>query len=463
MVHQYKNNGYNIVLDVNSGSVHVVDDVVYDVIPVVEDAIGQKAEEETLADTVVNSLKDRYSEADLKEALFEVLELKKEGLLYTEDIYENYITDFKKRETVVKALCLHIAHDCNLACKYCFAEEGEYHGRRALMSFEVGKKALDFLVKNSGNRVNLEVDFFGGEPLMNWQVVKDLVNYGRSLEKQNNKKFRFTLTTNGILLNDEIMEFLNREMSNVVLSIDGRKEINDLMRPYRGGQGSYDTIVPKFKKVAESRNQTNYYVRGTFTRNNLDFAEDVMHLADLGFQQISVEPVVAMPEDDYALRKEDIPKILEEYDRLAVELLKRRKEGRGVNFFHFMIDLKGGPCVAKRLSGCGSGTEYLAVTPWGDFYPCHQFVGKEEFLMGNVDEGITRTDIRDEFKTCNVYAREKCRNCFARFYCSGGCAANSYNFHGSINDAYDLGCELQRKRIECAIMIKAALAEQEGE
>ncbi len=463
MVHQYKNNGYNIVLDVNSGSVHVVDDVVYDVIPVVEDAIEQKAEEETIADTVVNSLKDRYSEADLKEALFEVLELKKEGLLYTEDIYENYITDFKKRETVVKALCLHIAHDCNLACKYCFAEEGEYHGRRALMSFEVGKKALDFLVKNSGNRVNLEVDFFGGEPLMNWQVVKDLVNYGRSLEKQNNKKFRFTLTTNGILLNDEIMEFLNREMSNVVLSIDGRKEINDLMRPYRGGQGSYDTIVPKFKKVAESRNQTNYYVRGTFTRNNLDFAEDVMHLADLGFQQISVEPVVAMPEDDYALRKEDIPKILEEYDRLAVELLKRRKEGRGVNFFHFMIDLKGGPCVAKRLSGCGSGTEYLAVTPWGDFYPCHQFVGKEEFLMGNVDEGITRTDIRDEFKTCNVYAREKCRNCFARFYCSGGCAANSYNFHGSINDAYDLGCELQRKRIECAIMIKAALAEQEGE
>ncbi len=463
MVHQYKNNGYNIVLDVNSGSVHVVDDVVYDVIPVVEDAIGQKAEEETIADTVVDSLKDRYSEADLKEALFEVLELKKEGLLYTEDIYENYITDFKKRETVVKALCLHIAHDCNLACKYCFAEEGEYHGRRALMSFEVGKKALDFLVKNSGNRVNLEVDFFGGEPLMNWQVVKDLVNYGRSLEKQNNKKFRFTLTTNGILLNDEIMEFLNREMSNVVLSIDGRKEINDLMRPYRGGQGSYDTIVPKFKKVAESRNQTNYYVRGTFTRNNLDFAEDVMHLADLGFQQISVEPVVAMPEDDYALRKEDIPKILEEYDRLAVELLKRRKEGRGVNFFHFMIDLKGGPCVAKRLSGCGSGTEYLAVTPWGDFYPCHQFVGKEEFLMGNVDEGITRTDIRDEFKTCNVYAKEKCRNCFARFYCSGGCAANSYNFHGSINDAYDLGCELQRKRIECAIMIKAALAEQEGE
>ena len=463
MIHQYKNNGYNIVLDVNSGSVHVVDDVVYDVIPIVEEALKQEHQEADLSGIVRDSLKDKYPDEDVEEALEEILELKNAGLLYTEDIYENYIIDFKKRETVVKALCLHIAHDCNLACKYCFAEEGEYHGRRALMSFEVGKKALDFLVANSGNRVNLEVDFFGGEPLMNWQVVKDLVKYGRSLEKTHNKKFRFTLTTNGILLNDEIIEFLNQEMSNVVLSIDGRKEINDLMRPHRGGQGSYDSIVPKFKKVAESRNQMNYYVRGTFTRNNLDFAEDVMHLADLGFKQISVEPVVASPEEDYALREEDIPKLLDEYDRLAVELLKRRKEGRGVNFFHFMIDLKGGPCVAKRLSGCGSGTEYLAVTPWGDFYPCHQFVGKEEFLMGNVDEGITRTDIRDEFKTCNVYAKEKCRNCFAKFYCSGGCAANSYNFHGNINDAYDLGCELQRKRIECAIMIKAALAEQEGE
>ena len=463
MIHQYKNNGYNIVLDVNSGSVHVVDDVVYDVIPVAFESLDNGIEEEKLPGIVTDSLKDRYPKADLQEALAEILALKKDGLLGTEDIYENYIMDFKKRETVVKALCLHIAHDCNLACKYCFAEEGEYHGRRALMSFEVGKKALDFLVANSGNRVNLEVDFFGGEPLMNWQVVKDLVKYGRSLEKTHNKKFRFTLTTNGILLNDEIMEFLNQEMSNVVLSIDGRKEINDLMRPHRGGQGSYDTIVPKFKKVAESRNQMNYYVRGTFTRNNLDFAEDVIHLADLGFKQISVEPVVAAPEEDYALKEEDIPRLLEEYDRLAVELLKRQKEGRGVNFFHFMIDLKGGPCVAKRLSGCGSGTEYLAVTPWGDFYPCHQFVGKEEFLMGNVDEGITRTDIRDEFKTCNVYAKEKCRNCFAKFYCSGGCAANSYNFHGNINDAYDLGCELQRKRIECAIMIKAALAEQEGE
>lgn len=463
MIHQYKNNGYNIVLDVNSGSVHVVDDVVYDLIPLVEAALDKGQTEEEMTGGLKEALGNQYPGEDIQEALAEILELKEARMLYAPDIYENYIMDFKKRETVVKALCLHIAHDCNLACKYCFAEEGEYHGRRALMSFEVGKKALDFLVKNSGNRVNLEVDFFGGEPLMNWQVVKDLVAYGRSLEEPYHKKFRFTLTTNGILLNDEILEFANREMANIVLSIDGRKEINDLMRPHRGGQGSYDTIVPKFLKVAESRNQMNYYVRGTFTRNNLDFSRDVAHLADLGFQQISVEPVVAAPEEEYALREEDIPAILKEYDKLAAELLNRSKEGRGVNFFHFMIDLKGGPCVAKRLSGCGSGTEYLAVTPWGDFYPCHQFVGREEFLMGNVDEGITRTDIRDEFKTCNVYAKEKCRSCFAKFYCSGGCAANSYQFHGHINDAYELGCELQRKRIECAIMIKAALAEAEGE
>ena len=461
MVHQYKNNGYNIVLDVNSGSVHVVDDLVYDVIPVVKEALDANLADEELQKKVIETLAGTYEAEEIAEAVSEVLELKEAGMLYTEDIYQNYIIDFKKRQTVVKALCLHIAHDCNLACKYCFAEEGEYHGRRALMSFEVGKKALDFLVANSGSRVNLEVDFFGGEPLMNWQVVKDLVAYGRSLEEPNNKKFRFTLTTNGVLLDDEVLEFANREMANVVLSIDGRKEIHDMMRPNRGGFGSYDLIVPKFQKVAESRDQMNYYVRGTFTHNNLDFAEDVKHLADLGFKQISVEPVVAKPEESYAIREEDLPGLLEEYDRLAVELLKRRNEGKGVNFFHFMIDLEGGPCVAKRLSGCGSGTEYLAVTPWGDFYPCHQFVGQEEFLMGNVDEGITRTDIRDEFKTCNVYAKEKCKNCFAKFYCSGGCAANSYNFHGSINDTYDVGCELQRKRVECAIMIKAALAEME--
>ena len=381
-------------------------------------------------------------------------------MLFTEDVYKDYVLDFKKRKTVVKALCLHIAHDCNLACKYCFAEEGEYHGRRALMSFEVGKKALDFLIENSGNRRNLEVDFFGGEPLMNWEVVKQLVEYGRSKEKEHNKNFRFTLTTNGVLLNDEIMEFLNKEMSNVVLSLDGRKEVNDMMRPFRNGKGSYDMIVPKFQKFAQKRGQKDYYIRGTFTRNNLDFSKDVMEFADLGFKQMSIEPVVASEEESYAIQKEDIPKICEEYDKLAKEYIKRKKEGRGFEFFHFMIDLEQGPCVAKRLSGCGSGTEYLAVTPWGDLYPCHQFVGEEEFLLGNVEEGITNINMRDEFKLCNVYAKEKCKDCFARFYCSGGCAANSYKFHHSITDAYDIGCELERKRVECAIMIKAALAEE---
>lgn len=448
------------MLDVNSGSVHVVDDVVYNVIPLVEPIANSDLLGEEAVCKAMEALKDLpYGEEELKEVVEELFELQEMGQLYTKDIYENYIIDFKKRQTVVKALCLHIAHDCNLACQYCFAEEGEYHGRRALMSMEVGKKALDFLVANSGNRVNLEVDFFGGEPLMNWQVVKDLVIYGRSLEEANNKKFRFTLTTNGVLLNDDILEFANKEMSNIVLSIDGRQEVNDKMRPFRQGRGSYDLIVPKFQKVAESREQMNYYARGTFTHHNLDFSKDVMHLADLGFEQISVEPVVSEESEAYAIKKEDIPVILEEYDKLAVDLIRRKKEGKGVNFFHFMIDLEGGPCVAKRLSGCGSGTEYLAVTPWGDFYPCHQFVGKEEFIMGNVDEGILRTDIRDEFKTCNVYAKEKCKECFAKFYCSGGCAANSYSFHGHINDAYDIGCELQRKRVECAIMMKAALAE----
>lgn len=461
MIHQYKSNGYNIVMDINSGSIHVVDDIVYDLIPVVEPMVteGNRNPEAWKAFAVTRG-KLPYSEEEIGEALEELLELTEEGQLFAPDIYENYVFDFKKRQTVVKALCLHIAHDCNLACRYCFAGEGEYHGHRALMSLEVGKKALDFLVANSGNRVNLEVDFFGGEPLMNWDVVKGIVEYGRSLEEPHNKKFRFTLTTNGVLLNDEIMEFANREMANIVLSIDGRKEIHDKMRPFRGGQGSYDLIVPKFQKVAESREQTRYYVRGTFTHNNLDFSRDVLHLADLGFQQISVEPVVAKPTDSYALTEDDLPKLMEEYDKLAVEMLRRRREGKPFNFFHFMIDLEGGPCVAKRLSGCGSGTEYLAVTPWGDLYPCHQFVGDEKFLMGNVEEGVLREDIRDEFKCCNVYAKEKCKNCFAKFYCSGGCAANSYNFHGTINDAYDLGCELQRKRVECAIMLKVAEAEQ---
>ena len=438
MIHLYQNNGYNIVLDVNSGAVHVVDQAAYDVIGVLEKqnefhTPETLREPETAAD-LKKELGSRYGEEDIEDILEAVITLTEEGRLFTRDVYEDFIDEVKQRKTVVKALCLHIAHDCNLACKYCFAEEGEYHGRRALMSFEVGKKALDFLIANSGKRRNLEVDFFGGEPLMNWQVVKDLVAYGREQEKIHDKHFRFTLTTNGVLLNDEVQEFVNREMDNVVLSLDGRKEVNDKMRPFRNGKGSYDLIVPKFQKLAESRNQQKYYIRGTFTRDT----------------------------DAYAIRREDLPVIFEEYDRLAKIMVDREKEGRGFTFFHFMIDLEGGPCVSKRLSGCGSGTEYLAVTPWGDLYPCHQFVGQEEFLMGNVDDGITKPEIADEFRGCSVYSKESCKKCFARFYCSGGCMANSYKFHHTINDTYEVSCEMERKRVECAIMIKAALADQES-
>ena len=452
-------------MDVNSGSVHSVDALLYDAVEVLAKIVPDMEKPMPLTDDQKKAVREalvcKYSAEDIEDALSDIQELIDAEELFAADIYKDYVIDFKKRQTVVKALCLHIAHDCNLACKYCFAEEGEYHGRRALMSFEVGKKALDFLIANSGNRINLEVDFFGGEPLMNWNVVKQLVEYGRSQEKEHNKKFRFTLTTNGVLLNDEIMEFCNREMNNVVLSLDGRPEVNDRMRPFRNGKGSYELIVPKFQKFAKSRGEKDYFVRGTFTRNNLDFGNDVLHYADLGFEKLSMEPVVAAPEEPYSIREEDLPQIMDEYDRLAKEFVKRQKEGRGFKFFHFMLDLSQGPCVAKRLSGCGSGTEYLAVTPWGDLYPCHQFVGNEEFLLGNVDTGVVNTKVRDEFKLCNVYAKEKCKNCFARFYCSGGCAANSFNFHGSITDAYDIGCEMQKKRIECAIMIRAALAEDE--
>lgn len=466
MIHQYKNSGLNIVMDIESGSVHVVDDIVYDIVHALDamDSVSDfrkvsdgevKASDFSELEGYLKFMLSKYNDEDIEEAYNEVKELIEEERLFTDDIYKDFVMDFKKRTTVVKALCLHIAHDCNLACKYCFADEGEYHGKRELMSYEVGRKALDFLVANSGSRTNLEVDFFGGEPLMNFEVVKKLVKYGRSLEEPNNKKFRFTLTTNGVLLDDDILEFANKEMSNLVLSLDGRKEVHDLMRPRRGGQGSYDTVVPKFIKAAESRNQMNYYVRGTYTRNNLDFAKDVIHMADLGFEQISVEPVVADKSESYAIREEDIDTLIKQYDELTAEMIKRKKEGKPFNFFHFMIDLSGGPCVAKRLSGCGSGTEYLAVSPSGELYPCHQFMGMKDFLLGNVDEGVIRTDIRDEFKLCNVYAKEKCKNCFAKFYCSGGCAANSYNFSGSINGTYEIGCELQKKRIECAIALKA--------
>ena len=468
-IHQYKSNGLSIVLDVPSGSVHVVDDIVYDAISIMQETKDKAEIHRRLENEFPSGKIGLYGEPDeIDEALSEIEELKNNGMLFTEEPYAPAIEEFAERPTVVKALCLHIAHDCNLACRYCFAEEGEYHGRRALMSFEVGKKALDFLIESSGSRQNLEVDFFGGEPLMNWEVVKQLVAYGRGLEAESlkngrPKKFRFTITTNGVLLNDEIMEFCNREMDNVVLSVDGRKEVHDRMRPFRNGSGSYDLIIPKFLKFAEMRRNLGkkYYVRGTYTHWNLDFSKDVLNLADLGFDQISVEPVVAPKEADYALKEEDVPYLMEQYDILAKEMIRRKKEGKGFNFFHFMIDLTGGPCVYKRLSGCGSGTEYLAVTPWGDFYPCHQFVGNEKFLLGNVDAGVLRTDIVKEFKHVNVYAKKECRSCFARFYCSGGCAANSYNFTGGICDVYDIGCRLERKRVECAIMLKAAEAEED--
>lgn len=442
-----------MVLDVESGSVHVVDDLSYDVIGLYTSHSLEEIKKELSG----------YEDAEIEEVYEEIKGLYSQGVLFTEDEYEDYITEFKERPTVVKALCLHIAHDCNLACKYCFAEEGEYHGDRSMMSFEVGKQALDFLVENSGNRRNLEVDFFGGEPLMNFEVVKQLVAYGRSLEDEHNKKFRFTLTTNGVLLDDEVMEFANREMANVVLSIDGRKEVHDTMRPTRNGKGSYDLIIDKFKKFAKLRAGKSYYVRGTFTHDNLDFSKDVLHLADEGFDQISVEPVVGPEEERYTIKEADLPKIMEEYDLLAKEIIKREKEGRGFTFFHFMIDLTGGPCVAKRLSGCGSGTEYLAVTPWGDLYPCHQFVGEDDFAVGNVFDGVTRQDIVSEFKKTSVYSKEDCRECFVRFYCSGGCSANSHKLNGTINGTYDVGCRLERKRVECALMVKAALADQSEE
>ncbi len=452
MVHLFENHGYKIALDVDSGSVHVVDDLVYELIPQIEKAVEAGKSDAQIAAEFGGGLMDM----DKKEAVAEILELKNAGALFSKDEYEQQVAAFTKREAVVKAMCLHIAHACNLGCKYCFAGEGEYYGPCGLMSEEVGRQALDYLVAHSGTRRNLEVDFFGGEPLLNWDVVKALVRYGRELEKTHDKNFRFTLTTNGTLLTDEILEFANQEMSNLVLSIDGRPEVHDRMRPYHNGKGSHEGLVEKYKKAADSRNQTNYYVRGTYTHFNTDFSEDVLYLADQGFEQISVEPVVAPPTEAYALTEEDLPILIEQYDRLADEMLKRRRAGKPFNFFHFMIDLEGGPCVYKRLSGCGAGCEYVSVTPWGDIYPCHQFVGQPEFLLGNVKEGIRNTELRDEFHNCNVYSKPACKDCFAKYYCSGGCMANSQHFSGNIYGAYEIGCELQRKRIECAIMLKVA-------
>lgn len=452
MIHQYKLNGYNIVLDVYSGSVHVVDEVAYDAIAMFENHTR---------DQIVSELLTKYADhedvtrEEIEMCLSDIQTLKDEGKLFTPDLYKDYAFDFKARYTNVKALCLHVAHTCNLNCEYCFASQGKYHGERAIMSFEVGKQALEFLIENSGNHVNLEVDFFGGEPLMNWDVVKDLVHYARAREKETGKNFRFTLTTNGVLVDDDVIEFANREMHNVVLSLDGRKEIHDEFRVDYAGNGSYDKIVPKFQKFVKARGDQGYYVRGTFTHRNPDFTKDLFHMADLGFTQLSMEPVVCAPGDPYALTEEDVKIILGEYETLAKEMIKRRKEGRPFTFYHYMIDLSHGPCIYKRVSGCGSGTEYMAVTPWGDLYPCHQFVGEEKYRLGNVFEGVTNPHVRDEFKMCNVYARPECADCWAKMYCSGGCAANAYHATGNILGVYEAGCELFKKRMECAIMVKA--------
>lgn len=451
MIHQYKLNGKNIVLDVFSGSVHEVDDLAYDIIELYEN---------TDKEEIINKMLEKYKSDNTitREEILEVFddleELKSNGKLFTADVYEGKNFNFKARNTVVKALCLHIAHTCNLNCEYCFASQGKYHGERALMSFEVGKQAIDFLIANSGSRHNLEVDFFGGEPLMNFDVVKQIVAYARSIEKEHNKNFRFTLTTNGMLIDDDVIEFANKECHNVVLSLDGRKEIHDNLRKSINGKGSYDIIVPKFQKFVKMRGNKGYYMRGTFTHNNTDFTNDIFHMADLGFTELSMEPVVCKPTDKYALTESDLPTLYEQYEILAKEMLKRKKEGKPITFYHYMIDLKGGPCIYKRISGCGSGTEYLAVTPWGELFPCHQFVGDSKYSMGDVWKGVTNTEMQNCFKCQNAYAREKCKDCWAKLYCSGGCSANAYHATGSIEGVYDYGCKLFKKRMECAIWLK---------
>ena len=451
MIHQYKLGGYNIVLDICSGSVHVVDEVAYDMIAMFE----SHSREEIIAKIMeIYTGNEEVTEPEVEDCYDQIVELKNSGKLFAPDTFEPMAGALKqKTSNVVKALCLHVAHTCNLNCAYCFASQGKYHGERAIMSLDVAKRALDFLIENSGSRRNLEVDFFGGEPLMNFDMIKELVAYARSIEKEHNKNFRFTLTTNGVLIDDDVIEFANKEMSNVVLSLDGRKEVHDRYRVDYAGNGSWEKIVPKFQKLVEARGHKDYYMRGTFTHANPDFLEDIKQMLDLGFTELSMEPVVCAEGDPAELTREDLPIVLEQYEKLAELMIERDKEGKPFTFYHYMIDLQGGPCIYKRISGCGSGTEYMAVTPWGDLYPCHQFVGDEKFCLGNIWDGVKNTEIQKEFAGCNVYAREECRDCWARLYCSGGCAANAYHATGSVKGVYKYGCELFRKRMECAIMV----------
>ena len=451
MIHQYKMCGYNIVLDICSGAIHVVDDVAYDIIEKYESCTKE---------SVVTEIYKKYennpeiSLDDVAECYDQITELKNEGRLFSPDTFEPIAGELKKKTSgVVKALCLHVAHTCNLNCAYCFASQGKYQGERAIMSYEVGKRALDFLIENSGSRRNLEVDFFGGEPLMNFDVVKDLVSYARSVEKEHGKNFRFTLTTNGVLIDDDVIDFANREMSNVVLSLDGRKEIHDKFRVDYAGNGSWEKIVPKFQKLVKARGGKNYYMRGTFTHANPDFLEDIKKMLELGFTELSMEPVVCAKGDPSELTEEDRKLVMKQYEELAELMLECDEAGKPFTFYHYMIDLKGGPCIYKRISGCGSGTEYMAVTPWGDLYPCHQFVGDEKYLLGNIWDGVKNTEIQNEFESCNVYARKECRDCWAKLYCSGGCAANAYHATGSVKGVYAEGCELFKKRMECAIAV----------
>ena len=452
MIHQFKQAGLAIVVDVFSGSIHLVDDVAYDIVALYES---------NTKDQIVTSLAEKYSSTgvsseEIAECYDEITWLKDEGKLFSPDTFSSIATSLKNKTSgVVKALCLHVAHTCNLNCSYCFASQGKYSGERAIMSEEVGKKALDFLIENSGTRHNLEVDFFGGEPLMNLDVVKNLVAYAREREKECGKNFRFTLTTNGVLIDDDLIDFANREMSNVVLSLDGRKEIHDRFRVDYAGKGSFDKIVPKFQKLVEARGGKDYYMRGTFTHANPDFVNDIRTMLDLGFNELSMEPVVCAPDDPSALTDEDLEIVMKQYEELAHLMLERRKAGKPFTFYHYMIDLSGGPCIFKRVSGCGSGTEYMAVTPWGDLYPCHQFVGDEKFKLGDIYNGVTNTDLQGEFKKCNVYAHPECSDCWAKLYCSGGCAANAYHATGKITGIYESGCKLFRKRMECAIFLEA--------
>ena len=456
MIHQYRLGGYNIVIDVCSGAIHVVDEVAYDIISLFES---------NSKEDILSKIAEKYagrediSADDISECYNQVCLLKEQGKLFAPDTFASMAGKLKEKTAgVVKALCLHVAHTCNLNCAYCFASQGKYHGDRAIMSFEVGKQAFDYLIKNSGTRRNLEVDFFGGEPLMNFDVVKQLVAYAREIEKEHNKNFRFTLTTNGLLIDDDVIEFANKEMSNVVLSLDGRKEIHDCYRVDYSGKGSWDRIVPKFQQLVEAREGKNYYMRGTFTHRNPDFLNDIKQMLDLGFNELSMEPVVCAQGDPAELTEDDLPIVLDQYEKLAELMLEKNKEGKPFTFYHYMIDLTGGPCIYKRISGCGSGTEYMAVTPWGDLYPCHQFVGDERFRLGDVWTGVTNTEIQDEFAACNVYAHEECKDCWARLYCSGGCAANAYHSTGSVTGVYEYGCKLFKKRMECAIMVEVAKA-----